>query len=784
MGLIGKAASLVRQSALRVAFGKGSAWEQAFRRQLAGQDDDNFGAGGISLRTDTDYLMAMRRASWVYIAVSCICDNFTRPNWWFEISAGTKKRKEIEIPELTKLLRRPNPYQSGLELFEATIAYLELAGNAYWYLGEVDALSLFRTTKGPAGEMLVDLAADGSPLLKQPDAPLRAGQPKEIWYLRPDLVKPVPGGPGILYDHFIYEPVPGKKYDIPADLMVVFRRFDPISMTDGLGVIEAMRTVLEADLAAEDYNKRFYANSARPDTVLTSDQVLTKEQMDSAAAHWNARFQGRDNAHKTAVLGQGVKPVPYAISPKDMDFLQSRKFSREQILAAFRVPPSKVDIFETGGLGQSNVGEQDKTFWSECMEPLMRRFTASVSFGLVSRWNTDAQLAFEDMTPDDMMQQSQIAGALVERGIWSINDARDLMNKDALPPEVGDIHWVPSSWVPVDLAILSPPAPVLPPESPQGALPPADGQPSTPNEPAQPAATGAQDALPGPLGRKTLPPGKLRDGRSYRKSLPVIERERTQREFRRAAQRDFQEQEVEVMANLGANVLLVNLLGKLRKASPDADQQVTAAGIIAALADWPTIRARFQATMRDKYRAAMQLAGDTALADLGIDEAFDLEAEHVISWMDGYLPRLSASVTDTTIGTLTSLVAVALANESDMATLQTAFRSAFREAKNQRSEGIAVSEATRSLNRGETLAWQQSGIVVGKQWVFGPNPCEDCQDMGDKMVEISEAFYALGDTYTSSDGSEVTVDYADVEEPPLHPWCVCGVVPVLLETEQ
>jgi len=395
---------------------------------------------------DADYLSAMRRSTWVYACCGAIADNFCRPRWWFEKATGKQKQREVEIPELAQLLRRPTPYHTGAELFEATVIHLLLTGKAFWYLSEMTALSMFET-KPVNGRASVALDELGKPKLRNPARPLAAGQPKEIWYLRPDCVKPVTGSKGKLFDHFVYEPTPGTKYDIPADAIIYFRRFDPVSMTEGLGVIEAAASVLEGDQRASDWNRRFFKNSARPDFVLGTEQELNAEQIKRYSAEWKTNFGGQDRAHRVAFLGGGIKPMPLGVSAKDMEFINLRKFGREEILAMFRVPPAKVGIFEYANY--ANAKEQDHIFWSECMEPIMRRFADKVTAELVSRYDAQAEFAFEDMTPADLEMQSRIAGALVGNGVWSPNEARQELGLGE-PYEGGEKHFVPGGMVAVE----------------------------------------------------------------------------------------------------------------------------------------------------------------------------------------------------------------------------------------------------------------------------------------------------------------------------------------------
>jgi phage portal protein BeeE len=53
----------------------------------------------------------------------------------------------------------------------------------------------------------------------------------------------------------------------------------------------------------------------------------------------NNKFKGTKNAHKIAILTNGLKLANNMLSQKDMDFVNMKRFTRDEILAMFKVPP-------------------------------------------------------------------------------------------------------------------------------------------------------------------------------------------------------------------------------------------------------------------------------------------------------------------------------------------------------------------------------------------------------------------------------------------------------------
>ena len=103
-----------------------------------------------------------------------------------------------------------------------------------------------------------------------------------------------------------------------------------------------------------------------------------------------------------------------------------------------------------------------------------------------------------------------------------------------------------------------------------------------------------------------------------------------------------------------------------------------------------------------------------------------------------------------------------------------------------------------AFTAGTIEGWQQSGVVVGKQFVLAPDACPWCQSIaatfGDgsgsfsdnPTVPLDEPLMRMGgpDLVADFDGKtrSMAIDYADMNGPSVHPHCRCSLRAVLQET--
>jgi len=406
-----------------------SAWETVWRRHhVYGMDE----APSVMFANTGDYLEAYSKVGTVYACVSLIASSFARVAWHFEDALGNEVRRD----DLRQLLRRPNAGMSGLELFEATVTHLELAGNAFWYLSEVDGSGIFQTD--PAGALITD--GEGRP---RPSSRPHFGRPTEIHYLEPDRVS-IAKGPTGAPAGYVYRT---GTTDVPLepDWVVHFKYFNPLDRYWGMGVIQAAALKLETDYYSERWNRNFFKNSARPDGVLETDRTLSAAEFDRLREEWRKGHLGAEQSHRTAILEAGLKYKQITATQKDIDFLQGRELTREEICSMFGVPPAKIGVLRYANYANSR--EQDKTFWAETMEPKLARFAAKVTAELCGRYDPGLELKFADVTPQDIAQQAEVAVKLANAGLRTINELRaEFKWGDAVA--WGDAWWAPATRSP------------------------------------------------------------------------------------------------------------------------------------------------------------------------------------------------------------------------------------------------------------------------------------------------------------------------------------------------
>lgn len=203
------------------------------------------------------------------------------------------KEKAVKHPLYFLLHDEPNPEMSSFVFRETLMTHLLLWGNAYAQIirngkGEIVALYPLMPDR-----MTVDRDENGQLYyqyqVSKDDAPTMDGS---TVILRPCDVLHVPG---LGFDGLV--------------------GYSPIAMA---------KNAIGMAIACEEYGAKFFANGANPSGVLEHPGTL--KDPGRVRDSWNAAFGGSSNAHKVAVLEEGLKYTPISISPNEAQFLETRNF--------------------------------------------------------------------------------------------------------------------------------------------------------------------------------------------------------------------------------------------------------------------------------------------------------------------------------------------------------------------------------------------------------------------------------------------------------------------------
>lgn len=333
--------------------------------------------------------------SWVYAAVNAIAQETARHKPFLYLNTGQAEHEQTALPHthpLCRLLDRPNPWLTPWELWYLTIVYLELTGNCFWYVAP------------------------------QSVGDTRLGTPGEIWIIPTPWVKIIPDRTQYVKAYQVAAPgVPAETFS--SDEIIHLKYPNPLDPHYGLSPLQANALTVDANTELLKSRYQTFLAGSRPGVVLHTEQTLTDQTVSRLEEKIASKFGGRDNWHRPLVLEQGLKASPWTLTPAEMDFMNSSKMTRDEILAVFRVPPPITGIVENMGLGADIWFGARVMFCEGTIQPKLDLIGQALTRDLARRYGPDAVVSFPDCSPRNLDQPPQ--GRRTRRAIGAADFQRD-----------------------------------------------------------------------------------------------------------------------------------------------------------------------------------------------------------------------------------------------------------------------------------------------------------------------------------------------------------------------
>ncbi len=201
-------------------------------------------------------------------------------------------------------------------------------------------------------------------------------------------------------------------------MFVCFNPEDPLSV---ISPIEKMRYEILNEKDANEHNRAVFDNSVNPSGTLSFKGELTPETFQQAVNKFNDQYAGSKKSGKVIFTDTNSEFKPLAISNKDLEYTEGRKFTRDNILAMFGVPKP---LLFTDEVNYANSRAAYDHFMTFTLHPLSTWFSKKLSRYVESHYpNTKI------MSPDLRSRDREYDLRLAQTGVnvWlSIDEAREL----------------------------------------------------------------------------------------------------------------------------------------------------------------------------------------------------------------------------------------------------------------------------------------------------------------------------------------------------------------------
>lgn len=333
------------------------------------------------------------QTSWVRAVVGVICKAVTARGYSITPSKPNPDARNAEV--LQEFYANCNPNDTLLEILDDIARDVYVFGNAF-----------LEVVYGPDGK------------------------PRELWNLDATAMRVVADEHGTILG---YVQVPrfarsqSGKVEFETREVIHFKLGTKGATLYGLSPLASLILPVTVDKFAQVYNRAFFVNGAKIRGAFIMKDA-TPEQVERNREYLSLRAKNPDMAHSDLVMEGDVEFKQIGVNQKDMEFLQLREFTRNEILAVYGVPPSKVSIIESGNIGAGTGEHQTQTFYEETILPFQMRVAEKLTKHIIRQGFGIQDWSFQfNKRAIDEKDQAEIFNIYLQNGVFTPDEVRRIV---------------------------------------------------------------------------------------------------------------------------------------------------------------------------------------------------------------------------------------------------------------------------------------------------------------------------------------------------------------------
>lgn len=332
------------------------------------------------------------QTSWVRAVVSVICKAVTARGYSLVPIKPGADTKNAEI--LSEFFSNCNPNDTFLEILDDITRDVYVFGNAF---------------------LEIVYGSDG--------------KPKELWNLDATTMSVKADEHGAILGYVQRPKYSSNKavVEFEPKEIIHFKLGTKGSTLYGLSPLASLILPVTVDKYAQIYNRAFFINGAKIRGAFIMKNA-TPEQVERNREYMKERARTPDMAHSDLVLEGDIEFKQISTTQKDMEFLELREFTRNEILAVYGVPPSKVSIIETGNIGAGTGEHQTQTFYEETILPFQMRVAEKITKHIIRQGFAINDYSFQfNKRSIDEKDQAEIFNIYLQSGVFTPQEVRSII---------------------------------------------------------------------------------------------------------------------------------------------------------------------------------------------------------------------------------------------------------------------------------------------------------------------------------------------------------------------
>ena len=390
---------------------RSGSWAQGF---LRGEEDT---AAPATLTS------ALQQSTWVYACVTTLGENVSAIPFRV-VGDGSG------ADAAARLFEQPHPQVDRFAFWELVVGWLCLRGEVF----------VLPVKSGSAGVP-------------------RPTNVESLIILNPDQMREVVAGHELAGWSFTGS---GANSPIPSTVLlpeevIHIRLPNPFHLWRGMSPLTVAWLAAQTDYAAAQFMKGAMLNNADTGLIVSVEKQPSEAQMEQFRAAMRERKRKAGTADRPLLLWGNAKIEKPSVSAMDLEFLENRKFNRQEICAIYKVPQELLGFTEDANRSVSEAARLN--FVENRIAPLCKRLQAGID-PIVKMFGRELRGEFQVNTTPIMMaaQRARIDSGLKLFGVGvPLNVVNHVLDLGLPELAHGERSFLSARYVELDAESASPP---------------------------------------------------------------------------------------------------------------------------------------------------------------------------------------------------------------------------------------------------------------------------------------------------------------------------------------
>ncbi|MGG0754284.1 phage portal protein [Brevibacillus laterosporus] len=226
---------------------------------------------------------------------------------------------------------------------------------------------------------------------------------------------------------------------------------------DGIKGYSPIRMAAESigiGMAASEFSARFYGQGMNIGGVLEHPNELSDDAYKRLQTWIEEKGSGMANSWKPLILEEGMKFSRIPMPLTDAQFVETRKFTRDEIGGLFRVPPHMIGNLERATF--SNIEHQGIEFVQHTMLPYITRWEQAINWKLFTKEEREkgyyARFNLSGLLRGDYKSRQEGLAIMRQNGVINADTWRSLEGMNPIDGPEGKEYLVNGNMIPVTVA--------------------------------------------------------------------------------------------------------------------------------------------------------------------------------------------------------------------------------------------------------------------------------------------------------------------------------------------